>query len=132
MYHNLLYIDIYLVCTGSSCIDISYWNFMDVNLNPDIVGMCGSSQNWYKQIPNPERSDDDIVLDSLLASNMTNIITIVTSTGPNSSTCGYCGPPGGRSETDSSHTSAGLVASQLSCEVGVADNPGLGDSLTSN
>lgn len=66
-----------------------------------------------------------------LASNMTNIITVVSPTGPDSSTCGYCGPPGGRSETDSSHTSAGLVASQLSCEVCVANNPGSGDPLTS-
>ncbi|KIM90668.1 hypothetical protein PILCRDRAFT_811124 [Piloderma croceum F 1598] len=48
---------------------------------------------------------------------MTSFISVVSPTGPGSSMCGYCGPPGGRSQSRSSHNTAGFVASQLSCEI---------------
>ena len=44
-------------------------------------------------------------------------LSIGTPLGPSGSTCGYCGPPGKRSATDSSFKKAGLIASQLSCAV---------------
>ncbi|KAL4075960.1 arginine-tRNA-protein transferase [Scleroderma yunnanense] len=44
-------------------------------------------------------------------------ISIGMPLGPAGSTCGYCGPPGERSATDSSFNKAGLIASQLSCGV---------------
>ncbi|KAF9247186.1 arginine-tRNA-protein transferase [Melanogaster broomeanus] len=44
-------------------------------------------------------------------------ISVGAPLGPGYSTCGYCGPPGGRSSTETSVKKAGLVASQLSCAV---------------
>ncbi|KAG0709512.1 arginine-tRNA-protein transferase [Suillus ampliporus] len=45
------------------------------------------------------------------------VISVGAPLGPGSSTCGYCGPPGARSSFETSFQKAGLVASQLSCEV---------------
>ncbi|KIJ70210.1 hypothetical protein HYDPIDRAFT_104888 [Hydnomerulius pinastri MD-312] len=44
-------------------------------------------------------------------------ISIGTPLGPGCSTCGYCGPPGGRSSAETSISKAGLIATQLSCAV---------------
>lgn len=44
-------------------------------------------------------------------------ISIGTPMGPSGTTCGYCGPLGERSATESSFKKAGLIASQLSCGV---------------
>ncbi|KAH7887853.1 arginine-tRNA-protein transferase [Phlebopus sp. FC_14] len=44
-------------------------------------------------------------------------ISVGTPLGPGCSTCGYCGPPGGRSETETSYKKSGLIASQLTCAV---------------
>ncbi|KAG8929218.1 Arginyl-tRNA--protein transferase 1 [Tulasnella sp. 418] len=43
-------------------------------------------------------------------------ISVIQPYGPNTSTCGYCGPPGQRSAKASSHT-FGIDAVQLSCPV---------------
>ncbi|KAI0375755.1 hypothetical protein BV20DRAFT_959795 [Pilatotrama ljubarskyi] len=48
---------------------------------------------------------------------MSEPISIISPVTPGSSTCGYCGPPGERSRTRSSHHRAECVASQLSCRV---------------
>ncbi|KAG2146708.1 arginine-tRNA-protein transferase [Suillus clintonianus] len=45
------------------------------------------------------------------------VISVGMPLGPGSSTCGYCGPPGARSNTETNFKKAGLFASQLSCEV---------------
>ncbi|KAG1755820.1 arginine-tRNA-protein transferase [Suillus lakei] len=45
------------------------------------------------------------------------VISIGMPLGPGSSTCGYCGPPGERSSNETNFKKAGLIASQLSCEV---------------
>ncbi|KAG1753918.1 arginine-tRNA-protein transferase [Suillus paluster] len=44
------------------------------------------------------------------------VLSVGTPLGPGSSTCGYCGPPGARSNTETNFKKAGLIASQLSCE----------------
>ncbi|EIW61258.1 arginyltransferase [Trametes versicolor FP-101664 SS1] len=44
-------------------------------------------------------------------------ISIVSPLAPRSSTCGYCGAPGERSDTESSYHKAECLASQLSCRV---------------
>ncbi|KAJ7283769.1 arginine-tRNA-protein transferase [Mycena rebaudengoi] len=44
-------------------------------------------------------------------------ISIGSPYGPQATSCGYCGPPGTRSATKSAKHSAGLQASQLTCEV---------------
>jgi hypothetical protein len=48
---------------------------------------------------------------------MTSIISIGTPSGPSVSTCGYCSPPGQRSESETSYITAGLQAHQLSSKV---------------
>ncbi|KAH7920811.1 hypothetical protein BV22DRAFT_1020525 [Leucogyrophana mollusca] len=45
------------------------------------------------------------------------IVSIGTPLGAGCSSCGYCGPPGGRSAAETSYKKSGLIASQLSCEV---------------
>lgn len=45
------------------------------------------------------------------------IVSLGRPVGPSESSCGYCSPPGRRSETESSKTTAGLAAIQLSSEV---------------
>ncbi|EPQ59317.1 hypothetical protein GLOTRDRAFT_33439 [Gloeophyllum trabeum ATCC 11539] len=49
--------------------------------------------------------------------DMSSIQSIVTPKSPRASSCGYCGPPGGRSLTASSHKDGGLIAVRLSCDV---------------
>ncbi|KAG2369924.1 arginine-tRNA-protein transferase [Suillus spraguei] len=45
------------------------------------------------------------------------VVSVGMPLGPGCSTCGYCGPLGERSSTETSFKKAGLIASQLSCEV---------------
>ena len=45
------------------------------------------------------------------------VLSVGTPLGSGSSTCGYCGPSGERSTTETSFKKAGLIALQLSCEV---------------
>ncbi|KAG6335525.1 hypothetical protein ID866_3555, partial [Astraeus odoratus] len=57
-----------------------------------------------------------------------SVISIGAPLGTGRSTCGYCGPPGERSATQSSFTKGGLIASQLKCGASVPQNvilPGL-------
>lgn len=46
-----------------------------------------------------------------------SIISIGQATGPRRSSCGYCSPPGERSQADTFVQSGGLVGIQLSCDV---------------
>lgn len=48
---------------------------------------------------------------------MPSASSIITPLGPSKSTCGYCGPTGGRSAASSSLCTATLDASRLSCQV---------------
>ncbi|KAG1874557.1 arginine-tRNA-protein transferase [Suillus subalutaceus] len=45
------------------------------------------------------------------------VVSVGMPLGPGCSTCGYCGPLGERSSTETSFKKAGFIASQLSCEV---------------
>ncbi|KAH7916339.1 arginine-tRNA-protein transferase [Hygrophoropsis aurantiaca] len=45
------------------------------------------------------------------------VVSVGTPLGAGCSSCGYCGPPGGRSTAETSYKKSGLIASQLSCEV---------------
>ncbi|KAG1907323.1 arginine-tRNA-protein transferase [Suillus fuscotomentosus] len=45
------------------------------------------------------------------------VVSVGMPLGPGCSTCGYCGPLGERSSTETSFKKAGFIASQLSCRV---------------
>ncbi|KAA1466226.1 hypothetical protein DENSPDRAFT_768177 [Dentipellis sp. KUC8613] len=51
---------------------------------------------------------------------MPAIPSIIQPLGPSRSTCGYCSPPGRRSDEETSAMEAGLVPVQLSCEAGTS------------
>jgi arginine-tRNA-protein transferase len=46
-----------------------------------------------------------------------SIISVAQASGPRRTSCGYCSPPGQRSDADTFVQSAGLSALQLSCDV---------------
>jgi len=50
------------------------------------------------------------------SNGMATPISVINVNGPNSSSCGYCGPPGVRSSAQSSYT-YGISPMQLSCSV---------------
>jgi arginine-tRNA-protein transferase len=53
---------------------------------------------------------------------MSGRVSILNPLGYSASSCGYCSPPGQRSEEDTSF-STGLRPLHLTCEVGTADTP---------
>src|SRR6266567_1579912 len=54
-----------------------------------------------------------------------DISNIAIPYGPNTSTCGYCSPPGQRSNAETSYHTASLEAIKLSCEVRFCPLPGV-------